>query len=218
MYRFALLACLVGLGSLLCFYSPCLAASGADSFERGLAAYTKEDYEGAKKAWEEGDAAGDIDSIMALGTYIYSAGHGTAVSPQKAFAQYLKAAKKNNAEAMSIVATCYLVGEGTTPNRSKGMEWLLKSANAGFSHAAASLGDMYAEGNNVNKDHKQAAKWHLMAADADLGPSQLYMGKANLHGWGVTKNIEEAKEWLKRAAARGEDEAKKLLNELQEQK
>ncbi|MCL2122945.1 MAG: sel1 repeat family protein [Desulfovibrionaceae bacterium] len=191
----------------------CLAAE-RDFLERGAVLYNDEQYDQARAIWEEGEKAGDLDCTVALGIYIYSAGRGAPQSDQKAFAQYMKAARKNYAEGMSIVGSCYLYGAGVAKDKAKGLEWLAKAADAGFTTASAELGDLYAYGDIVKKDAQLAAKWHLKAARGGHPQSQLYMGKAYMTGDGVSRDSAAAKEWLQKALAGGEDSAKELLEKL----
>ena len=192
----------------------CLAAE-RNFLERGVTLYIDEQYDQARAIWEQGDKAGDLDCTLALGTYIYSAGRGAPHSDQKAFAQYMKAARQHHAEGMSIVGSCYLHGVGVAKDKGKGLEWLTKAANAGFTTASAELGDMYADGDLVKKDAKLAAKWHLQAAKEGHPQSQLYMGKAYMTGNGVSQDKAAAKDWLQKALAGGEDSAKDLLQKLE---
>jgi TPR repeat protein len=192
----------------------CLAAE-RDFLERGVALYNDEQYDQARAIWEEGEKAGDLDCALALGTYIYSAGRGAPQSDQKAFAQYMKAARQHHAEGMSIVGGCYLYGVGVAKNKDKGLEWLVKAANAGFTPASAELGDLYVFGDIVKKDAKLAAKWHLQAAGKGHPQSQLYMGKAYMTGEGVSQDKAAAKDWLRKALAGGEDSAQELLQKLE---
>ncbi|MDR2695962.1 MAG: sel1 repeat family protein [Deltaproteobacteria bacterium] len=194
----------------LVFTAPCPAAE-TGHLERGIALYHADQFEQARTLWEAGEKAGDLDCVMALGTYIHSAGRGAPQSDQKAFAQYMKAAQKGHAEGMSVVGSCYLYGMGVAKDRAKGIEWLTKAANAGEITASAELGDLYAEGELVKKDVKLAAKWHLKAAGEGHPQSQLYMGKAYRAGNGVDRDDKAAKEWLQKALAGGEDSAKALL-------
>ena len=207
--------CLLLLCLLAALFSSvsCLAAE-KDFLERGVALYNEERYDQARAIWEEGEKAGDLDCTVALGTYIHSAGRGAPQSEQKAFAQYMKAARKNHAEGMSVVGTCYLYGIGVAKDKAKGLAWLTKAANDGFTTASAELGDLYADGDLVKKDAKLAAKWHLQAAREGHPQSQLYMGKAYMAGDGVSRDSDAAKEWLQQALAAGEDSAKKLLEKL----
>jgi TPR repeat protein len=210
MRRYILSLCL--LAALLA-PAPCPAAA-KDFLEQGIALYNDDQYDQARAAWEAGEKAGDLDCVMALGTYIQSAGRGAPQSDQMAFAQYMKAAQKNHADGMSVVGSCYLYGVGVAKNRAKGLEWLAKAANAGNTAAAAELGDLYADGHAVKKDAKLAAKWHLKAAGEGHPQSQLYMGKAYMDGNGVSQDKNAAKEWLQKALDGGEDAAKELLEKL----
>ena len=182
--------------------------------ERGVTAYNEDRYDNARAIWEDGEKAGDLDCTMALGTYIYSAGRGTPASEQKAFAQYMKAARKDHAEGMSVVGSCYLYGVGVAKDTGKGLEWLKKAANAGYTTASAELGDLYADGDLIKKDVKLAAQWHLKAAQEGHPQSQLYIGKAYTTGNGINQDSTAAQEWLQKALAGGEDSAKALLEKL----
>ena len=183
--------------------------------ERGIALYQEDKYDQARVIWEAGEKAGDLDCTMMLGTYIHSPGRGAPQSDQKAFAQYMQAAKKNHAEGMSVVGSCYLYGIGVAKDTPKGIEWLTKAANAGFTTASAELGDLYADSGSMKPNLKLAAKWHLKAAEEGHPQSQLYMGKAYMTGEGVQMDSAAAKEWLQKALDGGEDSAKALLEKLQ---
>ena len=191
----------------------CLAAE-QDPLERGVVLYNEDQYEQARAIWEAGENAGDLDCTMALGTYIYAAGRGAPRSEHKAFAQYMKAARKKHTEGMSVVGSCYLYGVGVAKDKAQGLEWLTKAANAGYTTASAELGDLYADGDIVKKDVTLAAKWHLKAAQEGHPQSQLYMGKAYMIGDGVSRDADAAKEWLQKALAGGEDAANDPLEKL----
>ena len=190
-------------------------ADGKEDLARGIALYNEEQYEQARERWEACEKAGDLDCSIALGTYIYAPGRGAPQSDRLAFEQYMKAARKNHAEGMSVVGSCYLYGMGVARDKGKGIEWLTKAANAGDTTAAAELGDLYAEGALVKKDAKLAAKWHLQAAKDGHPQSQLYTGKAYMDGDGISRDNAAAKEWLQKALDGGEDAAKALLEKLQ---
>ena len=186
-----------------------------DHLERGIALYQKEKYAEARAVWEAGEKAGNLDCAMMLGTYIHSAGRGASQSDQKAFAQYMQAARKNHAEGMSVVGSCYLYGVGVAKDTTKALEWLTKAANAGYTSASAELGELYANGGSIKQNVKLATKWHLKAAQEGYALSQLYMGKAYMTGDGVNLDSAAAKEWLQKALDGGEDAAKSLLEKLQ---
>ena len=200
---------------LAAFLSPALCRAGSEDLERGITLYNEDQYEQARSLWEAGELAGDTDCTMALGIYVYAAGRGAPQSDVKAFEQYMKAARKDHADGMSVVGTCYLYGMGVARDRGKGIAWLEKAANAGFVTASAELGDLYADGELVKKDAKLAAKWHLRAARDGHPQSQFYMGRAYMSGNGVSRDKAAAKEWLQKALAGGEDAAKALLEKLQ---
>jgi len=207
----ALSLCLLGalFSSALCL------AAEKNFMERGIVLYNANQYEQARAMWEQGEKAGDLDCVMALGTYIYSAGRAAPQSDHMAFAQYMKAAQANHAEGMSVVGTCYLYGAGVARDAGKGIEWLTKAANAGYTTASAELGDLYADGGIVKKNARLAAQWHLKAAQEGHPQSQLHMGKAYMTGDGVKQDKAAAREWLQKALAGGEDAAKSLLEKLQ---
>ena len=210
MRHLALALCLL---AALFFPALCPAAANED-LERGIALYNDEQYAKARARWEACEQAGETDCMLALGTHIYAAGRGAPQSDRKAFEQYMKAARKDSAEGMSVVGTCYLYGSGVARSKSKGIEWLTKAADAGLATASAELGELYADGEFVKKNLALAAKWHLKAAQGGLPQSQLYMGKAYMDGNGVSRDNAAAKEWLQKALAGGEDAAKGLLEKL----
>ena len=53
-----------------------------------------------------------------------------------------------------------------------------------------------------------------MAADADDTEAQKYLGVCYWKGLGVKKNKDSARYWLKKASAKGDNEARRLLDKI----
>ena len=63
----------------------------------------------------------------------------------------------------------------------------------------------------MEKDLPTAVKYYSQAAEKGIDAGQLNLGIAYLTGAGVPKDEDEAVKWLRKAAAQGDEDAKKAL-------
>ena len=109
---------------------------------------------------------------------------------------------------------------------------LMKAAEKGHKKAQYRLARCYDKGHGVEEDNKTAFTWYEKAARQEHAKSQYQMARYYLKGkGGVTPDIEKARKMLKKAvkggksgkeieeglkadAAKGDEEAKKLLELL----
>ena len=90
------------------------------------------------------------------------------------------------------------------------------------------LGRCYDKGRGVKEDNTTAYQWYLKSANQDYAKAQYQLGRCYLKGKGTTADAAKAKTWLKKAvknpkkgdevlqelkddAAKGDEEAKRIL-------
>ena len=85
--------------------------------------------------------------------------------------QWLKQAKKGDAEAQYYAGMVYEQGPKGKPDFEKAAIWYRKSAEQGFTRAAFNLARLYKEGLGVKQSHAEAVKWTSQATG--LKPEEL---------------------------------------------
>lgn len=73
----------------------------------------------------------------------YKNGYGTEKSPQMAFQNFEKSAKKGIKQSQFELGLCYKNGIGTSCSYRFALEWLLKAANQGYAEAQYEVGEMF---------------------------------------------------------------------------
>lgn len=107
---------------------------------------------------------------------------------------------------------------GTDPcirNIEKALEWYQKSANQGNKEAIFALGRLYANGiDEHNPDVIKAYHYFLQAAESGHPEAQFRVGVALYYGKGVEVNKVSALSWLEKSANQKNEDAIKLLHQL----
>ena len=88
-------------------------------------------------------------------------------------------------------------------------------AEDGDADAQNNLGYMYRDGNGVPQDYKEAVKWYTKAAEQGVAIAQKNLGLRYYFGEGVPKDLVPAYAWFNIAQANGDEDAKKLRDELE---
>ena len=105
---------------------------------------------------------------------------------------------------------------------------LKAAAEKGNKKAQYRLGRCYDKGRCVKEDNTTAYQWYLKSANQDYAKAQYQLGRCYLKGKGTTADAAKAKTWLKKAvknpkkgdevlqelkddAAKGDEEAKRIL-------
>lgn len=94
-------------------------------------------------------------------------------------------------------------------------KWCRRAAEQGLPQSQYNLGVLYMNGQGVAKDEAQAFQWFKLATDQNFAVAQYYLGLLYMNGQGVKKSMDEAIKWFKRAAQNGNENAKDMLNKLQ---
>ena len=121
-------------------------------------------------------------------------------SKQEEINIYIKAAKRGNANAQTMLGNCYFGGYGVEKNYGEAVKWFTKAAEQGNGVAQYRLGDCYFNGYGVEKNYEEAVKWFIKAAEQGDVYAQTRLGSCYREGWGVEKNYEKAVKWFTKAA------------------
>jgi len=130
---------------------------------------------------------------------------------------------EKDAKTQTELGKQYYSGIGRPRNYCLAERCFRKAANEGNAEAQYWLGKMYEERKVSNQDEnwcrQEAEKWYRKAAEQNCADAQLDLGKIYLEGGGgVEEDVEDAYKWFALAAAQGSEEAKKKLDELENEK
>ncbi|WP_156914266.1 tetratricopeptide repeat protein [Paucisalibacillus globulus] len=158
-----------------------------------------------KSAAEKGhaDALNNFADMYLRGEYVEK-------DEKKALKIFKLAAEKEVPEAMYTLGYMYENGVGTIVDLEESREWFIKSAHAGDVFAANRLGHEAVE----NGRGEEAISWYQMAAESGDSYGEFNLGLCYENGIGTTVNLKKAKNWYKRAALKGDEQAKERLKEL----
>ena len=128
-------------------------------------------------------------------------------SAQSTYKQYIKAAKKGDADAQFRIGSCYSKGDGIEKNEKKAVNWWRKAAEQGHAISQGLLGHAYDKGEGVQKDPSLAVFWYRKAAEQDVPLAQTVLAMCYNSGKGVQKDEVQAVYWFRKAAEQGFSEA-----------
>jgi TPR repeat protein len=105
-----------------------------DTYEDGIAAYQRGDYELAMRLWRPLAEHGNAEAQCNLG-FLYATGEGVSQNDAAAVSWYRNAAHQGHVDAQFNLAFMYASGRGTPQNVAAAAIWYRKAADQG--HAAA---------------------------------------------------------------------------------
>lgn len=208
---------LTGLFCLVSLLALTTAASAQNTTDTAAASPTMAEVE---RAWKQGDyvfvrnglkqLAEETGTALAQYRYgrVLAAGHGGPKDLPGAVSWLSKAADKNHAEAMTLLARIYLSNisqardEPTDLQRDPGKASDLLGRAAALGHAEAQyyLSLLYTEGSGVEQEATTAFTWMLAAARQDYIEAQYELSRMYSRGLGTEASNSDALEWLNRAA------------------
>ena len=152
----------------------------AQSFEEGIAAYNRGDYQTAYevfRALAEGDDAG-AQSMLGL---MYDNGEGVPQDSSRAAQWYRAAAEQGEEYAQLNLGFMYGNGEGIPQDFSKASRWFRAAAEQGNAKAQFNLGLMYAKGDGVLQNNITAHMWfNIASANGHQKAREVRSGMADL--------------------------------------
>ena len=91
-------------------------------------------------------------------------------------------------------------------------------AEQGNPFAQYNLGVRYYNGQGVEQSYAEAAKWWRKAAEQGNALAQYNLGLRYERGQGVEQSYAEAAKWYRKAAEQGDEDAKKALQRLEQER
>ncbi|MBL0869913.1 MAG: sel1 repeat family protein [Phycisphaerales bacterium] len=166
-------------------------------------------HEGLTHFFEAADR-GSATALFTLARYYLS---GTFVAQSQAIAESFleRAVEKNHPPSCKLLAELLLRDGPDRQRDDRAVKLLNIGLDAGDAECAAKLGELYASGRGVPRDLSRAFQLNLFAAERDHVEAMLSVALCYTHGRGVPTNPDAAKEWLRKAAAAGNPQARKLL-------
>ena len=96
---------------------------------------------------------GSAPAMRRIGNLYYFGLRGVRRNNTKALYWLLKAAEKEEPEAMELLGEIYARGAGVEKNYTKAMEWLMRAAHQGHNSAYNGIGYMFVKGYGVKKNY-----------------------------------------------------------------
>ena len=133
---------------------------------------------------------------------------------QQLFADFMRSAKRGDAESQAMVGYCYHTGKGVNQDYVQAIAWYRKAANQGHVLAQSLLGSCYQQGEGVDQDLVQAVTWYRKAANQGYADAQYSLGSCYYNGEGVAKDISQALYWYRKAADQGDSYGQFMLGTM----
>ena len=134
---------------------------------------------------------------------------GLVKSAKKAAKIYKRAVELGSVDAMVALGLLYERGDGVKLDKKKAEQLLRLAADRGDAQAQLHLADLIFQNNDVDPEAFQYLK---LSAEQGLTGAEGMLGLYYVRGFGgVGVDLEEARRWTARAAAKGNEQAKKLL-------
>jgi len=163
-----------------------------------LAGDQAEALEWVRSAAELGVAAAQVR----LGRMLLE-GLGQPRDARAAFLWFMRAAKRNDAEAMNMVGRCHELGWGVPINLSQAAVYYRSSADIGYDWGQYNFANLLFDGRGVIRDLRHAFIWFLRAAIQGHSRAMNLLARCLEEGWGCARSAEQAAEWFRRAAEAG---------------
>lgn len=155
--------------------------------------------------------AGDQDSYMPVGLYLYNNGKHS-----EAFGYFEDAAKLGNYRAAYFCGIMLYDGdEGVDQDRKKGMTYLQQAADQGHVGANYKIGEIYLKGNGVKQDKARGAQMIKTAAEKGNNNAMWTLAQCYRQGEGLPQCYDLAAQWMAlTASANKATDYSKLIAEL----
>lgn len=135
----------------------------AKTFDQGLAAYDRGDFEEAYALWLPIAKQGDLAAMRNVGMMLRE-GQGVDRDVETAARWYLAAAKRGLTSAQINLAELYYYGDGVPQSYDMAGQWYARAAQAGNAMAQFKLADMIVAGHTETRDLELAKQLYGWAA------------------------------------------------------
>ncbi|MFO8154559.1 MAG: tetratricopeptide repeat protein [Pseudomonadota bacterium] len=156
--------------------------------------------------------AGEVISQVRLARNLRDGSRGFEQDREAAFRWFLKAARKENLEAVLNVATMYYAGSGIRQAPAHAYHWYLKAAERGHPMAEMAVGEMYYYGIGTEQDYGRAFEWLRLAAERGEPNAQFRIGTMYREGLGVSESRFQAYLWFHLASLTGDSELRVMAS------
>lgn len=156
--------------------------------------------------------AGEVISQVRLARLLRDGSRGFEQDRAAAFRWFLKAARKDNLEAILNVASMYYAGFGIRQAPAHAYHWYLKAAERGHPLAEMAVGEMYYYGIGTEQDYARAFEWLRLAAERGEPNAQFRLGTMYREGLGVSESRFQAYLWFHLASITGHPELRLLAS------
>ena len=140
------------------------AAAQSPGYSSGAAAFTAKDYPSAARLWANEVSNGSAEAAQNLGM-LYDLGLGVPQDANRAFRNYMIAARAGMADAAFNVGVMLDSGTGAPMNRAAAGLWYSRAAARGSQRAQYNLGLMFAQGDGLPRNAELASYWLTRAAE-----------------------------------------------------
>lgn len=122
---------------------------------------------------------------------------------QSTYKEYIKAAKKGDADAQCRIGLCYSKGNDVEKDEKKAVNWWRKAAEQGHAISQQFLGRAYEKGEGVTRDPSQAVYWYRKSAEQGNDRALLLLALFYMTDKGGQKDYSQAVYWFRKTIEKG---------------
>ncbi|MDB5374833.1 MAG: hypothetical protein JWP04_3475 [Belnapia sp.] len=135
----------------------------------------------------------------------------------RAIQLYTDAASGGVAQAAHNLGFLFLQGRGLPRDSAEAARWFTMAAEKGVAESQYNLALMYFRGDGVSRRSYEALQWMRRSAQNGFLPAQKAVGRLYMTGLEeMGQDIQEARSWLSLAASRGDGEARRWLQQIEQ--
>jgi TPR repeat protein len=150
------------------------------------------------------------EAITFLGSAYREGWYGLVKSDKKAAKIWKRAVELGDVEAMVFLGEMYLYGEGVKLDKKKAERLFRMAADRGDADAQNDLGNLL----RPEKKFEEAFRYYALAANQGYTYGEFNLGRCYRDGRGTEVDLGKARYWFERAAAKGDEDARKNLARL----
>jgi TPR repeat protein len=165
--------------------------------------------------WLRRAAEAGVDEAMAGLAYSLRDGQGVPRDAAESVRWFREAALRGNGGAMAGLGVALKKGDGTPRDEVEAVRWFRLGADKGDLLAIANLASCFYEGRGVAKDVAEAVRLFRQAAEGGAPFGMRNYGLLLYRGEGrLAKNEAEGVSWIRKAAELGDEDSRKLIENL----
>ncbi|MFN3231401.1 MAG: SPOR domain-containing protein [Alphaproteobacteria bacterium] len=177
------------LALLVAFASPSMPVLAAPTFEDGIAAFQRGDYDAAVNAWAPLAAQGNASALFNLGQ-MHRRGLGVPADQAAAERYYRQAALLGHVSAQANLGSLYFTKDPRQPKEA--MYFWRQAARQGDAVSQYQIGVQYFNGEIVVRDQVEGYAWMVLAADSGLADGKRALDQ--MRGFLSTEQLQQGAE------------------------